>query len=219
MGTATQPSTPGSDLAIFASLFSDIRGLIQGPLTTTSIPVTPSSTCTAPSTTSRHSPAHPTPSQLKRFLHHCEDDLGILNVMQYESPLRRKSYGPDILHKVDDKALEDIGISAGNVIRLKDAAIPWYNGPSAKRRRILSEGGEGEVKKPLVAYEKRWFDETGRQTGASRFWGPPMEGGDEPTLEDRLQIWYKCEARQDWFIIPRGYAVVEEGGNLDDPFN
>lgn len=77
------------------------------------------------------------------------------------------------------------------------------------------EQGQGQAKKPLVAYEKRWFDMEGNQTGASCFWGPTMEGGEEH-LEPGLQIWYKCEARQDWFIIPRGYVAVEEGVDDDE---
>ena len=222
-GATSVPSTPGNDLAAFASIFSDIRGLVQGVQRTAG----PVSTSTTPSSshawqnvsTSERSPTRPSPSQLTRFLHHCEDDLGIADVAFYEPPLCRKSYGPDILHKVDNKALEDIGISPGNIIRLKDVAIPWYNGPSAKKRKIASgnevEQGQGQAKKPLVAYEKRWFDTEGNQTGASRFWGPTMEGGEEH-LEPGLQIWYKCEARQDWFIIPRGYVAVEEGVDDDE---
>jgi len=133
------------------------------------------------------------------------------NVSSYKSPLRRKSYGPDILHKVGDKALEDIGITPGNIIRLKDAAIPWYNGPSAKKRRIMSENEveKGRASKPLVSYKKRWFDTEGNPAGASRFWGPTMEGGNL-ALEPGLEIWYRCEARQDWFIVPHGYVAVEE---------
>jgi hypothetical protein len=204
----------GSDLAVFASIFSDIRSLIQGPHT--AVPATPSSSHTPQnSSASKQSPTRPSPSQLACFLRHCEDDLGISDASIYESPLRQKSYGPDILHKVDNKALEDIGISLGNIIRLKDAVIPWYNGPSVKNWRIVSESG-AEGKKPLVTYEKRWFDTEGNQTGGNRFWGPPMEGGNgDQVLDPGLQIWYKCEARQDWFPVPQGYVAVAEGEDND----
>ena len=212
---ASGPKQFGSDLAVFASIFSDICGLVQGPHA--AVPTTPSSSHTPQnSSASKQSPARPSPSQLARFLHHCKDDLGIPDVSIYESPLRQKSYGPDILHKVDNKALEDLGIFPRNIIRLKDAVIPWYNGPYAKKRRIANESGaEGsQGKKPLVAYEKRWFDTEGNQTGGNRFWGPPMEGGDD-VLEPGLQIWYKCEARQNWFPVPRGYVAVAEGDDDD----
>ncbi|KIM83494.1 hypothetical protein PILCRDRAFT_6924 [Piloderma croceum F 1598] len=222
-GATSAPSTPGNNLAAFASIFSDIRGLVQGvqraagPVSTST---TPSSSHTWQNvSTSEQSPTCPSPSQLTRFLRHCEDDLGIADVAFYESPLHRKLYGPDILHKVNNKALEDIGISPGNIIHLKDAAIPWYNGPSAKKRKIASrnEVEQGQAKKPLVVYEKRWFDMEGNQTGASCFWGPTMEGGKEH-LGPGLQIWYKCEACQDWFIIPHGFVVVEEGVDDENTF-
>jgi len=132
----------------------------------------------------------------------------------YESPLRRKSYGPDILHRVSDAALESIGISAGDVIRLKDASVPWYNGPSAKRRKI-EVAGRVEPTGTVVSYEKRWHDADGNPTGASRFWGPPMTGGDA-RLEPGLEIWYLCTARQDWFLVPRGYEAQEEGVAEDE---
>ena len=67
-----------------------------------------------------------------------------------------------------------------------------------------------------VSYEKRWYDADGKQTGGSRFWGPPMKGGDLH-LEEGQQIWYKCTARQDWFPVPRGYEVHDDSVE-DDPF-
>ena len=70
-------------------------------------------------------------------------------------------------------------------------------------------------KKSFVSYEKRWFDPEGNQTGASRFWGPIMEAGDE-VLELGLQIWYRCEACGDWFPIPWGYVAVEEAEPEED---
>lgn len=74
---------------------------------------------------------------------------------------------------------------------------------------------KGQANKPIVSHEKRWFDAEGNQIGASRFWGPTMEGGDS-VLDCGLEIWYKCEACQDWFIVPRGYVAVEEGHEEDE---
>lgn len=154
-----------------------------------------------------------TPTQLTRFLRDCEDDFNIPNTTTHKSLLHWKSYGPDILHQVSDTALESIGIPAGDVICLKVASGPWYNGPSAKHRRI-------EVKKPVtatqivVSYEKRWHDAVGNLTRASHFWGPPMQGGDTQ-LAKGLEIWYRCTAHNDWFIVPRGYEVQEESVEED----
>jgi hypothetical protein len=41
-----------------------------------------------------------------------------------------------------------------------------------------------------------------------------MKAGDTQ-LEEGLQIWYKCTARQDWFVIPQGYEVEQEGAEED----
>jgi hypothetical protein len=43
-----------------------------------------------------------------------------------------------------------------------------------------------------------------------------MVGGDPPNVQEET-IWYKCEARKDWFPVPPGYTIVEEG-HEDDLF-
>ena len=74
--TASGPKQFGSDLAVFASMFSDICGLVQGPHA--AAPTTPSSSNTPQnSSASNQSPDCPSPSHLAHFLCHCEDDLGI----------------------------------------------------------------------------------------------------------------------------------------------
>ena len=133
-------------------------GMSAGAITNASVsvsaaPVRPQSIGVTPPL----SPVRNTPTLLTRFLHDCEDNLGIANATLYESPLRRKSYSPDILHKVSDDALENIGIPAGDVIRLKDASLPWYTGPSAKRRRIEVEKPPEPVPKAVVSYKRRWY--------------------------------------------------------------
>ena len=75
------------------------------------------------------------PSLLSRFLQYLQDHLGIRNALLYENVLLRHGYGPDILHKVPSKDLENLDISAGDVIRLKDASLPWFTGPLAKCKR------------------------------------------------------------------------------------
>ncbi|KIM74288.1 hypothetical protein PILCRDRAFT_14550 [Piloderma croceum F 1598] len=156
----------GSELSAVASILSDVCGLMG--LSGTS--VTNASVSSAPNrlhtaiVTSPRSPVRNTPTQLTCFLHDCKDNLGITNATQYESPLYRKLYGLDILHRVADSDLESIGIPTGDIICLKDASGPWYNGPSAKHHRV-----EVKVKKhkeTVVSYEKRWFDADGIQTGA-----------------------------------------------------
>jgi hypothetical protein len=166
---------------------------------------------TIPSSSPAESPLPPSPSQLTRFLIHAENKLGVRNASLYESPLCHKHYGPDILQRVPDSALEDLGIQPGDVIRLKDGAAAWWKGPEAKRKSNVFEGGAHTSEAPsTVAYERRFAD-----GGGSRFSGPPMVGGDPPQVPGET-LWYRCEARRDWFPIPPGYTVLEEGD--DDPF-
>ena len=160
-----------------------------------------------------NSPNVPTPSQLTRFLSHAETVLGVGDASLYESPLRHKRYGLDILHKVADSVLEEIGIHPGDVIRLKDGASARRKGPDVKRKRnTLDEAPDAPPAKhtSTVGYERRLAD-----GGGCRFSGPPMVGGDPPNVPGET-LWYKCEARKEWFPIPPGYTVVEE--DADDPF-
>ena len=125
----------------------------------------------------------------------------------YEPPLHNKRYGPDILPRVLDKALEEVGIHPGDVIRLKDGATVWWNHPDAKRKRadsINKVAGEPSAKRNFVAYERR-FDEG----GGNRFSGPQMVGGDY--LVPGETLWYKCVAKGEWLPVPPGYTVVMEG--------
>lgn len=68
-------------------------------------------------------------NSLNRFLRHAQTEMGINKAMSYESPLRKQAYGPDILHKVSDRALEALGIPGGNIIHMKEASHPWFTGP------------------------------------------------------------------------------------------
>ena len=136
-----------------------------------------------------------------------ETNPGVQNATSYESSLQHKRYGPDILPCVSDKALEEAGIHPGDVIRLKDGAITWWNGPDAKRKRVDGEGdiSEPPAKRDVVDYERRFDD-----GGGSQFSGPPMVGGDYEEVPGET-LWYKCTARKDWFPIPHGYTVIVEG--------
>lgn len=170
------PSQPDS-LGALASIVKDICGLVDRT------PKTPTHTRTHTrnnSVTSQvsQSPTLPSPSQLNRFLTHAETKLGVIGARSYESPLRRKRFGPDILHCVPDAALEDLGLLPGDVIRLKEGVIAWWNGPDAKRKRSNSNADDQEqpakrAATNLVAYERRFDD-----GGGSRFSGPVMEAGD-----------------------------------------
>jgi hypothetical protein len=209
--TATVSQPDG--LSALASIVKDIRGLLDRT------PQTPdhTRTHTCNSSIASHvleSPTLPSPTQLTRFLTHAEAKLGVLDALAYESPLRRKRYGPDILHRVPDSALEDIGLLPGDVLRLKEGVVGWWNGPDAKRKRSRSNIADDREPPPKrtntisVAYERRF-----EEGGGSRFSGPPMVAGDYQMPGETL--WYRCEARQDWFQVPAGYTVIEDAD--DEP--
>jgi hypothetical protein len=159
------------------------------------------------------SPNIPSPSQLTRFLAHAETHLGVYDASLYKTALRRQRYGPDVLHRVPDSDLTKLGIHPGDVIRLKDGAVIWWKGPDAKRKRdqFEPEPQDALPAKHTVAYERRFTE-----GGGSRFSAGPMVGGDPPNAPGET-IWYRCEARQDWFPIPPGYTVEEEN-NEDDSY-
>ncbi|KAK0227193.1 hypothetical protein EDD85DRAFT_1027263 [Armillaria nabsnona] len=75
-----------------------------------------------------------TPSKLTCFLAHCEKALGVSDALSYEDALRDQGFGPDILHQVEDKELQSIGFRSGDIIRLKQNAQRWWNGPDAKQK-------------------------------------------------------------------------------------
>ena len=173
----------GNNLSAIASILSNVCGLIgmsASPCSSafTSVSATPQK-LQPTAVTPPLLPVHNTPTLLTHFLCDCEDELGISNVTLYESPLCRKSYGPNILYRVRDTALENIGIPSRDVIHLKDASLPWYTGPLVKCRRIETEEPSVEpTSQTVVSYKKRWYDADSEQTSASCFWGPPMTGGD-----------------------------------------
>ena len=170
------------------------------------------------------SPARLTPTKLSRFLDACNVQFGLKDAANYRPLMEVHGYEPDILHLVDDKDLMAIGFNKGNAIRIKKAAVEWWNGPEAKKKRTITEveAPEPPIDKDdakKVAFEKRYADGGGR-----RFWGPrmmrsnppPVEGDEEEELadfEDAGETWYLCEARQDWFPVPPGYIAVE---SIDD---
>jgi hypothetical protein len=121
------------------------------------------------------------------------------------------------MHRVQDSTLKELGIHPGDVIRLKDGAAAWWNGPDAKRKRPNDDDTEHRKQSPTpsaqhnsVTYKTR-YDEG----GGCQFLGPPMVSSDS-SLCPGESLWYKCEARNDWFPVPAGYTIVHEGD--EDPF-
>ncbi|KAF9034956.1 hypothetical protein BDP27DRAFT_1245529, partial [Rhodocollybia butyracea] len=107
------------------------------------------------------SPAKNSPTKLPQFLQYAEKNLSIGDATSYRFRLEQARFGPDILALVDNKALTDIGIPEGDVIRLKQAAPLWWNSTDAKRKRV-SVDAEPEPK--CFRFERRWVDGSGAAT-------------------------------------------------------
>jgi hypothetical protein len=121
------------------------------------------------------------------------------------------------LHKVPSTDLKNLDISAGDVIRLKEASLPWFTGPLAKCKHgddvETHRPSESPPRKRTVRYERRWFTLNGNPDGVHQFHGRTMEEGDCSEFEldgTRMEVWYFCEARDDWAQVSLGLVAVEE---------
>ncbi|KAF8159097.1 hypothetical protein K438DRAFT_1942479 [Mycena galopus ATCC 62051] len=232
-----------SDVGYLANMITALvgAGAVGGPSKVLGLgaqPSTPNTKAKAPEITD--SPVLPTPTKLPRFLEHAEKTLGVSDARSFESVMRRNGYGPDIMHLVDNEALEDIGMSKGDVLRIKGGASKWWNGPDAKRKREdggaaadqlggnYSGGGQSGghsreqnldllVTPPnkKVAFELRYSG-----GGAQRLYGPRLSPG-EPNIPEG-EMFYRCPVRNAWVPVPAGYRAVidrgEEENDNDDVF-
>lgn len=194
-------------------------GLVQP--TAAAQPVTPSHNPQCPPPVTPRKPAipalPPSPSDLKRFLTYAETYFSVEDSARYEEPLRLENIGPDIIADVDEKTLGRIGISIGDIARLKRCSIAWWNGQDVKRKRSGTGSTSSDteptnnrtriaspLRKKKIAYEKRYH-----KGGGSRFTGPMMEAGDADPDAD-YDLYYKCETQNQWLPIPRGFVVIED---------
>lgn len=91
-------------------------------------------------------PPRPTPTKLPRLLKYAEEQLGVELATSYEFQMKTNGYGLDILHLVDDAKLVGIGLSDGDVIRLKRRAPVWYGSAlHQKCSRMENDTGESHV--------------------------------------------------------------------------
>ncbi|KAJ7355887.1 hypothetical protein DFH08DRAFT_803820 [Mycena albidolilacea] len=199
---ANQPQGATSDIGHLASILTTVFGAQANPRQQ------------QPQTPPKHTqdvgastPVFPTPSKLPRFLDHAANTLGITSAPDFESPMRRNGFGPDILHLVDDQELTEMGMRKGDVIRLKAGAQSWWNGPEAKKRTHSEIDNQGSTPDPLatppskkVAFERRFTE-----GGGERFWGPRIVAG-----QGEKNIWYRCPVRKEFVPVPPGYRATGE---------
>ncbi|KAJ4463906.1 hypothetical protein C8J55DRAFT_443041 [Lentinula edodes] len=115
---------------------------------------------TASMTTAVTSPIKNTPTKLPHFLKYAEENLGVENATSHQYALQRARYGPDILSRVADAKLTDLGIPDGDVICLKEAAPSCWNGPDAKRKPSEStlDVSHNEPPRKRIRFERRGKD-------------------------------------------------------------
>ena len=207
-----------SDLAHVASVVQGLVAIVQPP-PSHMVPSTLEHKPDAASDSVLLSPPHNTPSKLSCFLKYAENCLGVHDATGYEDSFCAHGYGPDILHLVDDTALHRIGLSEGDIIRLKQNALRWWNLESESNKRKWPEddlsvpsGSTQPDTAPRtpsnlrVRFKKKFYD-----GGHARLYGPRITPGKLPSGND-FEWSYFCEACGRYVPLPDGYIPV-----LDDP--
>lgn len=220
----TGPSQTSTDLAQISNILSLVLAHIPATSTSSSnsfshpsaAPVQPSNSnviehapvCTPPHQTVSlplGSPIHLTPTKLPRFLAHAENNLGVKNAVLLQSQMSSKGYGPDILQHIPDDKLRELGISDGDVIRLKCSAADWWNSPDAKRPKVEVEAAAKRNAQRKVRFERVWND--GRKT----FYGPRIRAADfNEQVSCDYEDYFYCEAAESIMKIPAGFVAEEE---------
>lgn len=85
----------------------------------------------------------PRPSDISHFLKHAKKRLGVVNAHAYKGTFKHYYYRPDILHRVPNEKLTEIGVPFGDVICLKEGCQAWWNGPNAKKSQD-NNGNSGD---------------------------------------------------------------------------
>lgn len=214
----TSSLSDGTTLQSISQILSSFASIAQTQSSRQS-PTTPTHSQDSTASLTTLSPVTNTPSKLRRFLEYAETHLGVLNARLYERCLDEMGYAPDILHLVDDTSLKDIGIKAGDVIRLKQHSLQWLNSSASKRkhddRAPSAPSAPSTPSAPTtppnkkVRFEKRFHD-----GGSSRVYGPRIArvDDDDEVSEDppSFDWFFFCEVRDAWVPIPPRYVPVLE---------
>jgi hypothetical protein len=162
------------------------------------------------------SPPLPSPSDISRYLNHASEKLGVRSAQAFVSPLKRKSYGPDILSQVPDSDLAGLGIPPGDIIRLKNGSEGWWK----KQKQVGGKGPDAnsfnqdqqkdEEEEETVGYEYKYPD-----GGGVHYSGPPMIRGDQGPHDSSTTYYNQaCHAR---LPIPLGFTASPYGDPEADP--
>jgi hypothetical protein len=221
MAAAASAGSTLAEMTAFLATVTQLVGTAGTPSAMSSgtpvIPTTPTNSASLLLTGA--SPAMLTPSKLPRFLQHAELHLGVPNATMYEESLRVRGYGPDVLHLATDASLASLGISEGDVLRLKKGCVGWWNSRDAKHKHCESDDvlTQGNTFNRTPPNKKVRFETRFAEGGSYTFFGPRMIAADPDAPEPEDVTWYYCEARQGMFPIPRGFMAIAEGAD-EDPF-
>jgi hypothetical protein len=168
------------------------------------------------------SPPIPSPLDISRYLTYASEKLGVHSARDFISPLKRKSYGPDILSEVPDSDLADLGIPPGDIIRLKKGSEGWWkkkkrDQPRNPETNFFSTEFARQHKEPeeddtdnSISYEYKYPD-----GGGIRYGGPPMIQGDQGPHDCRTT--YFNEALKQMVPVPTGFTAPPYGNPDENP--
>ena len=221
MAPPASPASPDLNTLTSVILLQTLAQLDSGLLHATSpdTPQTPPPQAKVAETMTS-SPPIPSPSQLVQYLKYAETSLGVCHALSYKSAFELHGIGLDILPSVDDKLLSDLGISAGDSIRLKKGSMAWWNGADAKQKRsntsALSVETSNQQPSKRLSYKKQYHDGGGCCFSAPPMWKDDNDNGLLPVERD-YDLFYQCETLRQWFPVPHGYSVDEDTEFQDDP--
>lgn len=198
---ATPAPPPMSELGHLSTLVTAIFGAANPTLTTPlRMPVKqPSDDLEAPLV--------PSPSDIPQFLKHASTALGVHNALDFESPLHRKGFGPDILPDIANSTLMALGISEGDVLCLKNGSRKWWNGPDAKRKLDQIDDGSNGNNDSAENYNKRChYEYHFPEGGGTQYNGLPMMEGDRGPHDEHTTYW--DEGRQKMVPIPEEWTAL-----------
>jgi hypothetical protein len=168
------------------------------------------------------SPPIPSPSDISQYFTYASEKLGVCSAQNFISPLKRKSYGPDILSEVPDSDLADLGIPPGDIIWLKKGSEGWWkrkkrDQPRNPETNFFStefarqhEELEEDEEDNSIRHEYKYPDGSG-----IRYGGPPMMREDQGPHD--CHTTYFNEALKQMVPVPTSFTALLYGNLEENP--
>lgn len=157
------------------------------------------------------------PYDITLFLQYAQEKLGVQEALTYETALQDAAFGPDILSKVSLAQLTDIGIKAGDAVRLQQHAANWWDQEASQARKRPVQDDDNTVerapKRQCVSYRTSYID-----GGEKRWYGEPLvrKKSSHRIDPDIKQVEYYNEALQSFCPVPDNFIAREEGDIDED---